>query len=363
MMKRFDRIKALTNNYYQVGFLVFICSFFACNEDVMDNTMTCKEVTWYEDADQDGLGDPAVSVMSCDQPNGYVSNNNDNDDNTNSNSCNSTSGTFAINLNPDDCTVSLSQTSSFSMTTNETDDSRTITTNSIPNHLVGQFPNRNNPNTISAISRTYTIDLTPKIANSPTALTRNGRPRYVFGILFSGNELDPIAAEYFTGSSGRNFDWNESPLSNNVNLGTDCNNAHVQPSGKYHYHGVPSAFLASLGVDGTKMVKIGYAADGFPIYYKYIFDESTGAIIEVNSSYQLKTKERGGDGNTAPDGCPDGTYVQDYEYVEGLGPLDACNGMIGKTPESDLEYFYVLTDNWPSSPMCLMGTPSNDFGF
>ena len=25
-----------------------------------------------------------------------------------------------------------------------------------------------------------------------------------------------------------------------VDIGLDCNTAHVQPTGKYHYHGVPS---------------------------------------------------------------------------------------------------------------------------
>lgn len=47
---------------------------FSCNSD-------CDEVSWYEDADQDGLGNPAVSQESCDQPSGFVSNDTDVDDN------------------------------------------------------------------------------------------------------------------------------------------------------------------------------------------------------------------------------------------------------------------------------------------
>jgi hypothetical protein len=36
---------------------------------------------------------------------------------------------------------------------------------------------------------------------------------------------------------------------------------------------------------------VGYAADGFPIYYKYAYADAraTSAIIEMKASYQLKT--------------------------------------------------------------------------
>ena len=36
--------------------------------------------TWYEDVDGDGLGNPAVSQMSCEQPAGFVANNTDTED-------------------------------------------------------------------------------------------------------------------------------------------------------------------------------------------------------------------------------------------------------------------------------------------
>ena len=42
----------------------------------VDYTIT-QPTTWYSDSDQDGFGDPAVSVQECTQPPGYVTNNND----------------------------------------------------------------------------------------------------------------------------------------------------------------------------------------------------------------------------------------------------------------------------------------------
>ena len=40
----------------------------------------CPETTWYQDADKDGLGNPDISILDCDQPQGYVNNKNDDDD-------------------------------------------------------------------------------------------------------------------------------------------------------------------------------------------------------------------------------------------------------------------------------------------
>ena len=42
--------------------------------------VACIESAWYQDADDDGLGNPDVSQMACDQPDGYVADNSDTDE-------------------------------------------------------------------------------------------------------------------------------------------------------------------------------------------------------------------------------------------------------------------------------------------
>lgn len=273
--------------------------------------------------------------------------------------CSGTTSTFTINLNPADCTVdiqaALGANSQYSEAVNGS--SRSITINSIASHLVGIFPNGGNPNAISVQNSSFTISTQPTEASNSTSAQG-----YDIGVLFSGVSIDPFTAEYFrTSTGGFNRDWNITTLTSTVDLGLDCNNAHVQPTGKYHYHGTPSAYTEDLDSDGTKMVKIGYAADGFPIYHKYGYADDGTTIVEFQSGYQLKVGSRPGNGSSAPDGCYDGTYFQDYEYVSG-SELDECNGRFGRTPEVvDGEYYYVMTDNFPSSPLCFTGTPDASF--
>ena len=272
------------------------------------------------------------------------------------------------------CTETLTFIHRYSETISGT--TRIITSNSIPEHMVGLFGRVRgslNPNAITEQNETYNITTTPSAATSLTSListTGNGPnigPRYSFGILFSGVELDPIPAEPFPHegimSPNVNWEWNLEAL--NVNIGLDCNYAHVQPQGKYHYHGKPTLFLDNLGVPSNAMTLIGYAADGFPIYYKYAYTnatDNTSSVIEMTSSYQLKTGDRPGDGITAPCDIYNGVYGNDYEYLDGLGTLDEANGRTGVTPEYPSgTYYYVVTDDFPSIPRYFRGTPSQDF--
>ena len=58
----------------------------------------------------------------------------------------------------------------------------------------------------------------------------------------------------------------------------------------------------------------------------------------------------------------DGTFVPDYEFVEGAGDLDLCNGIGVITPEfPDGMYAYFLTKEWPVIPRCFSGSPDGSF--
>lgn len=112
--------------------------------------------------------------------------------------------------------------------------------------------------------------------------------------MLNGIELDPIASEPFPhqGIMSANMNWEWNLEATNVQIGLDCNNAHVQPQGKYHYHGSPTLYLQNVNITTSRMTIMGYAADGFPIYYKYAYEsanDNTSNIIEMTSSNKLRS--------------------------------------------------------------------------
>lgn len=294
-------------------------------------------------------------------------------DTTNTTTADCEAPDFTVSTDAGPCTETLMESNSVNITMSG--GNRVITANNIPSHMVGLFGGGMgslNPNAITAQNNTYTITASPTAAASITSLLNTSMgPAYAFGVALNGVKLDPVAAEPFPNSAqgtmdpNVNWEWNLEALNLTADLGLDCNYAHVQPNGEYHYHGIPTMFLDGLNINGTSMVLVGWAADGYPIYYKYAYTDasnSSSAIKALSPSYRLKSGTRPGDGVTAPCGDYDGIYSNDYEYVDGLGDLDECNGRTGVTPEfPGGTYYYVITDDYPAIPRCLMGTPSNDF--
>lgn len=220
----------------------------------------------------------------------------------------------------------------------ESNGQRCVQSNGIPDHTVGQFPNKGNPNSIS----TQTIQLC--VTTNPTKGSNAKDLRGTTGFALNGIIIRPGTADWYDGSSPRGHSrdrssgWNLDGLGPENTLGMDQNNAHVDNTGIYHYHGPSKSILNAA--QGTL---IGYSADGHELHY-------VGS--KQSSSWQLKKGTR----TTAPGGAYDGAYNQDWEYVAGSGTLDECNGATvnGK-------YVYYATDSYPFFPRCAYGEVSSDF--
>ena len=212
-----------------------------------------------------------------------------------------------------------------------------ITGDGMPNHATGDFPSRSNPNAISAQNYNFKVPAYPTKNSSITETGQN-----TFGVAVNGVPFDPPTAEFW--NNDRSSGWAEEGIVDGKKyLGIDSSNAHVQPTGAYHYHGIPEAIIT----DNIQFV--GYAADGFPIYYN----------ANLKSSYKLKSGSRP---DNSPGGTYDGKYNKDFEYIEGLGDLGQCNEYTGITPEyPDGATYYVVTETFPFAPRCWIGTPDTTF--
>lgn len=213
-----------------------------------------------------------------------------------------------------------------------------IMSNGTPNHSIGQFPNRGNPNRFKAQKVSYCFPTKPVKTNNKTDRAKT------IGITLTGIPIRPGTADWYDGSTPRGFSrnrrsgWNLEGMGPGNTLGMDRNNAHVDNRGLYHYHGMPSALI-----NINNKTLLGYAADGHEIHY-------VGS--DAKSSWVLKSGTR----PTAPRGRYDGTYNQDFQYKRGVGNLDECNG--GKV---NGKYVYFATDTYPFFQRCHWGKVSSDF--
>ena len=218
---------------------------------------------------------------------------------------------------------------------------RYIKSNGIPNHVTGAFPNRGNPNSISAQNHSYRVPLKPQ--KNDNIRSHSG----IVGVALNGIPFEPGTAECYGKERGSSpiseCEWREEAIVNGKGrLGLDQNNAHVQPTGSYHYHGVPHGLLEIL--DKQDLVYVGFAADGFPLV--------VSRSDQYKPSYRLKSGER----PDGPQGTYTGKYTADFEYVAGLGDLDQCNGI-----EMSEVYVYFVTETFPYAPRCLRGTADSSF--
>lgn len=213
----------------------------------------------------------------------------------------------------------------------------------MPNHETGKFPTRGNPNRISAQDRTYKILLNP---------IHTRKPKWVRepGIALNGVKFEPQTAEVIVCETGEHY--RVEAKQDLINLGLDFNNAHVQPTGAYHYHGTPTSMI-SIFYKGKDLVHIGFALDEFPIFYS--------KSRKYKPSYKLKDETYKGEDYTyetphhskiidSNNEKIDGKFVSDWEFDKSYGDLDEANGI-----KINGQYMYFITDTYPFIGRYLMG--------
>ena len=251
-----------------------------------------------------------------------------------------------------------------------------ISANGIPNHSIesGVGCCASNQNS------TWYIPLFPEEAISKTMAPDRGPVAVtVTGVAIYGPEEGPggdaVALEY------EYFVEDRQP----IDLGI-CG-GHSGPGGEYHYHFDSNcihwhADVSSTSVEGwlngysqtapilnklnIKEISsdnkyhspiIGFAFDGYPIYGSLGWDENE-TVKEITSSYRLKEGTNGYNG------------IEDYEYIDGLGDLDECNGRLSPTPHSPEGIYHYHTTlrngngdlGFPYFLLCYHGIP-NEINF
>ncbi len=234
---------------------------------------------------------------------------------------------------------------------------RLVSSNGVPEHAIGDFPNPHDPIPLRPQQYALEMPLDPIAAEQPVALAM-----WLFGVAVNGVPFDP-SGPFWNADGHSGWQFEVLHPANAVALGIDCNRAHTQGRGAYHYHGLPTGLLWELAVAAPNrpMHLLGYAADGFPIYGP----ECPGDPSEIKSptrrlrsSYRLRSGRR----KDGPKGPYDGMFVEDFEYAPGHGDLDECNGRTGATPEfPDGTYYYVVTDEFPFVPRLFRGSPDPSF--
>jgi YHYH protein len=236
-----------------------------------------------------------------------------------------------------------------SVTITVTGDTCSIQSNAVPNHdfnAKGRFRDQ-----LRQQSQRYSVTARPQVQARATPLSL----QFDNGVFLNGVKLDLLAAGCFGVGDGKigcndmRTPYRYDPMAPVSSFGTDEHNAHTQPDGTYHYHGNPLALFEQTRPTQPSPV-VGFAADGFPIFGSYI--RVGGNLRKARSSYQLKPGRRNG----GPGGAHDGTFVDDWQYVQGSGDLDECNGM-----SQDGNYGYVITETYPHVMACFKGTPHESF--
>ena len=229
-----------------------------------------------------------------------------------------------------------------------------IKSSGVPSHSIGGFGP--NPNTVADQNYTFRISRNPtRYATGLNPFTNLG----AMGVSVNGvpifNTLDAFSY------NGLGVWFQDAVVAEAISF--DAALGHPAMAGNYHYHQQPIRLREQMGDDGSAHSKIiAFAFDGYPVYgpYGYTNPNGGGGIKRMESSFRLRNITQR---NIHPDGTvlpnwqwgpnvsvtyPLGFYVEDNEYVAGLGDLDAFNGRTCVTPEypgGTYAYFTTIDAN------------------
>ena len=144
----------------------------------------------------------------------------------------------------------------------QSSEQKCIISDGVPNHKIGDFPTKGNPNKFKKQNLKYCFSKNP---------VKRSELKYVVstvGVTLTGIPIRPGTAAWYDPSSPKKHSQNKS---SGLNLeairpfekifGIDEYNGHLDFRGLYHYHKPNSLLL----LNGQSL--IGYAADGFEILY------------------------------------------------------------------------------------------------
>jgi hypothetical protein len=115
----------------------------------------------------------------------------------------------------------------------------------------------------------------------------------------------------------------------------------IESDRSFFYHSDPTLLYVKNTIVHSPL--LGFAFDGLPIYGPYGYRDPMNQFSGVKvmrSNYQITEVQR------ANGTVPDGTFIEDFEYVEGLGDLDEYNSRFCKTPEfpNGTQAYFVTVD-------------------
>jgi len=219
----------------------------------------------------------------------------------------------------------------------------------IPGYDIGPWVG--NPNIPSNQNFVYKITLQPTENTGVAVYTALGH----IGVWSNGVSIFNAKDAFSYENEGV---WNQNAIVAEGSSFDDCL-GHPAPNGEYHHHLNPTCLYDDTDASVHAPI-IGYAFDGFPVYGAYGFKntDGTGGIARMQSSFQeraITERTTLADGTVLPVAqqgpivsgtYPLGYYIEDFEFIAGLGDLDVHNGRFCVTPEyPDGIYAYFVSIN------------------